>query len=190
MLDLEALENAVRDWVKTASGLDDDHVIFTHQDGPDPDEVDGGPYITILAFDDGSTLGMYPEEKTGADGVPYTIEHWRIDGQIEAYGPGAKQILLNFKSKCLLPTFYDPLTAAGIAADPDTRINSLPNPKGRQWEEHAKLEVVFRLRDGTTEDRGEDDLSPPAWADRLSYTGPEMAPRPITNPITITNPDA
>lgn len=183
MLSLETIEDTVQAWAVAASGLDDAHVIFSHQDGPDPS---GGPFITINVMEDSDTLGMYPEQKINGSGVPYTIEHWRLDGMIEAFGPGARQVLLNLKSKGYLESFYNLLLAQGIDLDFD-KVTSMPNTKNRSWEEHAQLPIIIRVGDSTTTDTGLDGETPPPYATQLTYTGPDVEPHPIAS-TTVTAP--
>lgn len=182
---LTTLEDTAHAWVVSASGLAADQVIHSHQDGPDP----VGLFITITALEDAHTEGLWPEEFMNDSGVPFTREHWRVAGCIDAYGTGARQLLADFKSKCLLPTHYGLLAAQKIEADPGG-LTFIPAIKSHGWEEHAKLDMVWRLADGSTTDPGTvdpdtDDPIPVAYFDTVSYSGPDMDPHPIpvTGPI-------
>jgi hypothetical protein len=182
-LTIETLEDAVHAWVLEVSGLPEARVIFSHQDGPEPATA---PYLTITVAESFETLGMYPEELVNGSGVAYTVEHWRIEGSLDAWGAGARQLIATVKSKCLLPSFYKLLSDLGIDADPGG-LTFIPAVKNRGWEEHAKLEMIFRLRDQTTTDTGAAEQV--GYFETIGYTLPDLDPHPVDDPITVEAAD-
>lgn len=186
-LNVTAFEDAVHAWVKACSGLADNKVIFSHQDAPDPRP----PYITITTIEDADTLGMYPEQGMNEDGEVTSLEHWRIEGCVEAWGTGARQALLTFKAKAYLPTFYALLQTANIAAHLGD-LTFLPAVKTQQWEEHAKIPVLFHYSNGDTVDDGAPDgdgtPQPLGYFDQVEYSGPDITPHPIPS-TTVTADD-
>lgn len=187
-IDLASLEDAARAWLMAASGLPEELVIFSHQDGPDPQ---GGAYLVLEVWESGDTLGMLPEQKTNEDGQVEQIEHWRIEGTVSIFGPGARQLLITTQSRSLLPSYYARIHTLGIDGELDGAIAHIPAVKARGWEEQAQCGLILRLRDGTLDTGAPDpetgEPAPPTWFDRVTISGPSM-PRPIP-PTTITRPE-
>lgn len=193
-IDLASLEDAAWAWIHAASGLPESRVIFSHQDGPDPDEdpdADGGPYVVLEVWESGDTLGMLPEQKTDAQGRANQIEHWRIEGTVSAFGPGARQVLITIKSRHLLPSYYAKIHTLGIDGELTGELAHIPENKARGWEEQAQIGLILRKREGTIDTGAPDDegaSTPLPWFDRATYSGPAFLPRPIP-PTTITRPE-
>jgi hypothetical protein len=187
-IDLASLEDAARAWLLAASGLPDERVIFSHQDGQDPG---GGAYMVIEVWESGDTLGMYPEQGVNSSGQGTQTEHWRVEGTVSVHGPGARHALITAKSRSLLPSYYARIHDLGIDGELDGEIAHIPENKARGWEEQAQIGLILRLRTGTIDTGAPDPEGTPAplaWFDRATYSGPDMAPRPIP-PTTITHPE-
>lgn len=172
-MNVATIEAAILEWIRAASGLNDQHVIMSHQDCTDP----SGLYIT-LDLEDADTLGMFPEQYFNSSGLMAERAHWRFEASIEAWRSGAYQLLITTKSKMLLGSVYQILQDAGISADLRV-VQSLPSLRGGQWEDHAKLSVVFHHGEVATADPdiGED---PVGYFTAITYEGPEMDPHPIS----------
>lgn len=182
---LEVFKDAAWDWIRAASGLPPEQVIFAHQDAPEP----VGDYITITIIEDADTLGQKPEEGVNELGQVYTKEHWRIEGNFQIWGDNAQQLMLVMKPKLLLPSYYKILTDAGFGAHYG-RAQFFPGLKTHQWEDSMKLDVVW-VTGASSVDTGAPDESgtpqPIGYFDSVEYSGPEMEPRPVPSAI-VTAP--
>lgn len=182
IIDLEAIEDGVFDWLKACSGLSDDNISHSHLDGNDPA---GEPYLTITLWDSGDTLGMHPEQSINEDGEPTQIEHWRIEGTIDTWGVGARQLMLTIKSNHLLPSYYQILQNADL--DGDIRgMLFIPGLKSRGWEEHAQATLIIRLRTDSTDEGAPDSEGAPqplGYFESISYSAPEAEPHPLTETV-------
>lgn len=63
-MQLRPIEDAIRAWVKTASGLSDAQIYFANQNGAQPASL---PFITILISESMRTLGAYDEQEQITD---------------------------------------------------------------------------------------------------------------------------
>lgn len=63
-MQLRPIEDAIRAWVKTASGLSDAQIYFANQNGAQPANL---PFITILISESMRTLGAYDEQEQITD---------------------------------------------------------------------------------------------------------------------------
>jgi|SRR3989344_3793931 len=149
--EIDDIEAIVCDWIIAASGLDNQRVIMSHQDCPDPQ----GVYITLELMQTGDTLGMFPEQFINPDtGVAYESGHWRFEGTIDAYRAGAYGLLTSTRSKLLLPSFYKTLNNAGLSAHLG-EAESTPNLLNRQWEQHASMLIIMHYVANPVEDSGD-----------------------------------
>jgi len=149
--EIDTIEAIACGWIIAASGLDDQHVIMSHQDCPDPQ----GVYITLELMESGDTLGMNPEQFVDPDtGIAYEIGHWRFEGTIDAYRAGAYGVLTKTRSKLLLPSFYETLNNAGISAHLGN-VESTPNLLNREWEQHASMPIIMHYVANPVDDSGD-----------------------------------
>lgn len=186
-LSIEDIEDGVFDWMKACSGLDEANILHSHQDGMDPADT---LYMTITLWNEGDTLGMYPEQGMSEAGEPTQIEHWRIEGTIDTYGPGARQLMVDIKSKHLLPSYYQILQDAGLHGDLEG-LTFLPAQKARGWEEHAQTNLIIRLRSDSVDEGAPDSEGTPTplgYFESISYSGPDAEPHPIPETV-ITQPE-
>ncbi len=186
-LSIEDVEDGVFDWLRACSGLNEADISHSHQDGADPAS---DTYLIITLFNAADTLGMHPEQSINDDGEPTQIEHWRIEGTIDSHGPGARQLMMDIKTKHLLPSYYQILQDAGLHGDIGKPL-FIPGQKAKGWEEHAQADLIIRLRSDSVDEGAPDSEGTPqplGYYTHMSYSGPDAEPHPIPETV-ITQPD-
>lgn len=144
-----AVEDAIRAWVKGASGLSDGQVIFGEQDGVHP----AAPWITISL---GDVIGRGVDElrttavDTGAKSVTQTASaHGFLPVQLRCYSADAtgentaRAILAKVKLALALETYRVPINDAGLGLQRQGTVQALPRVVNAGWESQAILELEF-----------------------------------------------
>lgn len=145
-----AIENALRAWVKTATGFADGKVIWSAQNGPRPD----GPFVAL-------TLGA--PVALGQDEITHNFDAGRPDGsKIEHVVRGVRELSLEvavfdadvvgdasaialvskLQTALRLPSVRDALNAAGLSPI-STATQNLAAVLGNDFEGRANLDVRF-----------------------------------------------
>lgn len=158
--DWVAVERAIYTWVKDASGLVADCVIWSHQNGKRPK----GQHVQIT-FGADTPVGSVPENRTsydaGADaGEEITIavvEVRAITIGVQVYAgaqngnASARAIASKIQNALNLPAAHAALNAAGLAPFDRGTIQSVPEVLDTGFEPRAVFQARFYLGDGAEE---------------------------------------
>jgi len=159
-MNFTAIENALRAWVLTASNLDEQHVIWSNQDGNRP----SGDVIT-LKLGDGIPLGAFDaiEEKTDLARPAGQEVELQVQGPREMVlaiqcftdsdsgDATARAVLSTVQTKARLPSIAAALEAAGVSIFDLGRVQYVPAINGTDFEGRAVLEVRLYVVDTASE---------------------------------------
>lgn len=164
-MDEEALENAVRAWVLSASGLADADVYFEDEDGTAKSKPKAAaPYITISL---GDLVELAPLQVTdsydnaaaaGQEMVETVTAIYELPVELQAFTPRttggstARSILSRVQLGLGLSTVRDALNAAGLGLRRRGAIRWVPSVRQAKFEGRAVLELSFQVG-GTVEAR-------------------------------------
>jgi hypothetical protein len=157
-----AVEDAVRAWVLTGSGLDNEHVIWADQDGPRP----GLPFVTIK-IGDLSPVGpadLVPDTdlaRAAGQEIRRTVTQlFEFTASVQAFTTpttgtaAARSLLARVHTAVRLPTVNDALNLAGIAPFDVGKVQNLSAVLGQGFEGRASLEVRFYAQESLAENLG------------------------------------
>lgn len=175
-----AIEDAIRAWVKTGSGLADAKVIWADQTGARP----AGPFVTIR-IGDLLALGAVDEVEELTDlGRPAGQEvEQRVVGlrefpvSVQAFGPAvagagtAREYLSKVQTALALPSVRDALEAAGVSSFDQGVVRTVNELVGTKYEGRAILECRFYLLESVSEFSGYIET-----VEATSYMGPPLGP--------------
>lgn len=154
-MNIKALEDAVRAWVVSASGISATSVFFAAQDVPSPSPA---PYVTIsLGFP--TRVGLdevrrdYDSTAEAGQEIVYTARGPReLVVTVECFTPNTtetnaqatgRQILSSIDAALSLPPIRETLNAAGMGVLRRGAPRWQPGIVRAGWEGRAWLEVVF-----------------------------------------------
>lgn len=166
MPSIQAVENAIRTWVRSGTGLDDAHVFFNDQPIPRP----LGPYVTVR-FTDDTQLGMVDTstnfDETRDPGVEIEVKastDQELNASIQVWQaptvtptnasdapPSAIAIALRLTKAAWLPSISGALSEAGVSLIDTGTIHNLSRLLGAQWEGRAAFDAKFYFRDSISE---------------------------------------
>lgn len=158
MIDIAAVENALRTWVKTASGLDDAHVYFNDQKIERP----VGPYVTIKLdslipqgavdslttnFDDTRDPGVEVEQRVDAlREAVVSIQVWQ--------SPTPVQLATTIQVGMRLPSVQDALDEAGVCPFSTNTVQNLARLLGTAFDGRAAFDAHFYITGSLSEFTG------------------------------------
>lgn len=156
----EPIENALRSWVRVASGFDDSAVIWDNQNGSRP----ARPFITLhlegplaLGAVDAVTHKYSATRPAGAE-IEIKAEGPReLTLSIQCYGlspigsDSPRAVLSRVQTKLGLPSVKDALGAAGVSVFDKGRIQDLSEILDTGFEARALLEVRCYAVESATE---------------------------------------
>lgn len=154
------LEDAIRAWVKTATGYDDAHVFFADQKPDRP----AGPYITIR-LDLATPLGAvdaveenYDEDREdGAQIEQVIIGEREVVARLQVFnaattGAGSAISIMSAVQLALsLPSVRDALSAACASPHDRGSVQNLGALLGTAFDGRASLDVKFYTRETISE---------------------------------------
>ncbi|MFZ5440464.1 MAG: phage neck terminator protein [Myxococcota bacterium] len=155
------LENAIRAWVLSSSGLSAGAVVFAHQDGRVPEE---GAYISLgdivqvgldelrWSFDPGQPAGQEVGFTTNGPRT-FTVTCSFFGGPTTG-SPTSRSRALDCQSALRLPTVRSALNAAGLGVLQEGTVRWVPAMDGTGWQGGAVLEVLFCARQTASERTG------------------------------------
>lgn len=145
------LEDAVRAWVVSATGLAADKVIFGEQDGNSP-AAGNTPAITVSI----GNVHQYTSEgrpdgyvEVSDEIVFSAISTNRIGAVFRCYSPAAtgelvaRAVLEKVLAQVELPPIREALNAAGLGIADTGDVLAVPRVVATKWESQAILEVAF-----------------------------------------------
>ena len=146
-IDWTTAENAIHAWVVTATGLNADHVIWTHQAGPRPST----PYIsmTVTAITKvGRDWTTVLENTGGGPGEEILLRsrgHRYATISFQAFGPGSISILTDLVGSA--PLFTVSLNTAGLGYAGFGTLNFIGDARlGDFLEPRAVVDTQFHLK--------------------------------------------
>lgn len=163
MIDFEAIEDALFDWVKAASGLADDYIFFDSQNGVAPIP---NPYVTIRIGDmpnigvDAQTHEYNSGASAGHEIVFYTNGMRDLTVSVTAFTPdtvgsgSARTIAAKLQAYLALDSIRDPLNAAGLGVLDAGTVRWVPKLDDTDFEGRALLEVRFCLAQSASDTTG------------------------------------
>lgn len=198
-MQLQPIENAIRAWVKMATGLSDPQVYFDHQNVPQPQSA---PFVTISIAESGTTLGLPEIDRTTNLALPAGTEVqqagtsiWDISILFQAFaentvtysagglpntsGLTAVELLAKVQLALNLESVHDPLNDAGISPYEYGVVRRLDAVIETGFEGRAVLEMKCYVADTVTEGVG--------YIDDVTGSG-ELSgdtPDPIIVPIDL-----
>jgi len=161
-VNITELENAIRAWVLSTTGLDPSRVWFSDQPVPSPAISSSSPRITI---------GVSNSRKVGQDELRHTFDSSRPAGQeieYQAIGPrevtvslqafaadgSSFELLETARTGLRLPSVRDALNAAGVGVLREGDVRSLFAVRGTTYEDRALLELVVLVSSSAVERLG------------------------------------
>lgn len=162
-LSWEDTENAIRQWVKLASGLDDQHVIWSDQSGPRPT----AGHITI-SIGDTTQVGAVDELQALTDlgrpagqEIELQVTGLRVMGiSIQAFTPKvtgfdcARALLSRVQTGAMLPSIRAVLDSVDVSVFDSGTVRSIPALLGTKFEGRGVLDcrayVVEQISEFTT----------------------------------------
>ncbi len=160
MMDMEDIEDAIWDWVKRSSGLDDNHIIWAHHHNTDGANVPSGTYISLSFGDDDSVgdmwSGVTDEEDAGGTIAMTGIVTLQLlmecfcgtDTWAQAQPRARLRSVINALS---LPSGYLGLRAANVGIGPVGPIQQLSLQRSGIFEPRAQVEITLHLIDTVSE---------------------------------------
>lgn len=173
-LNWAAAEDAIRNWVKTGSGLTDPFVYFANQQGKQPS---GGPFI-VIRLEGASPLGAY-------DGVEFLTDLTRAAGseiELRTYAPRefvvtltafagsvvtatgketSKDLLNRVRNAIGRESVIASLNAASLACYDIGDVVNISGLLEMKFESRATLEARFYTSDSDSEFTGYVTTAPP-----------------------------
>jgi hypothetical protein len=192
---LAAVEDAIRAWVKSASGLNDSNVYFADQKVERPT----GPFITIRIdgptslgavdplityYDAGRPAGMEIELRVeGQRSLLVSIQVWQAPTVVGTMSPSAVDLAATVRTALRLPTIRDALGDAGLSPYNVEPIRNLGRVLGTAFDGRAQFDVEFYWVENASEFTG--------YVNELdvgeTVSGGAVVD-PITDTIVITGP--
>lgn len=163
MIDFVVLQRVLFDLVDASSGLGDEGIFYSDQDGPSPQP---SPYVTIFIGDlinigvDGSTRDYAADRNPGAEIVRTTHGMRKLPVRFQAFTPQvvgsatARNILAKLQADLALPTYRDPLNSAGLGVLNQGDVKWVPKINNTQFEGRAVLEVLFCIPQSASDSTG------------------------------------
>lgn len=157
--DWGAVQDAIRAWVKTASGLADGAVIWSHQDGPRPSR----PFMTvrltaITATGDDWVESLYDGDRPAGQEIEKRVTGTReITVSVQAYtgsstgSSTATALLTKVQIALALPSIRAALNDAGIGVLSRGSVTDLSAVLEDKFEGRAALEARFTTTDDISE---------------------------------------
>lgn len=153
-MDIAALQTALRVWVKAASGLDDNHVIWSEQASVKLTT----PFIT-MRLGDLVPLGAVDEKRSdydplgapGAEMVLSVVGRRELAVSVQCFGAGCLGILSAVQTKIRLDSINDPLNTAGLSPFEIGTVQNLTELQETVFEPRALVEVKFYLAETASE---------------------------------------
>jgi hypothetical protein len=153
------IEDALRAWVKTASGLDDAHVIWGWQGGPRPSgthiDLRIGPRVPVgldshdWNYDAARPPGQEIEHRvTGLRELTLSVQCYSSEVSGNASAPA---ILAAVQTRMRLPSIHDALSSAGLSCFDNGQVMHVPQLVDADWESRAVLETRWYYRELETE---------------------------------------
>jgi hypothetical protein len=200
-MNLQVVEDALRAWVKTATGLDDSHVYFANQQVAQPSD---GPFITILVATNGVTLGLPEITRTtdltqplGKEVAQDGLSIWDLSVTFQAFaentvsypvpsfpivlptgqGITAVELLAKVQLALNLESVHGALNAAGISPYEYGTIRRVDAVIETYWEGRAILEMKCYVSDSAEEGVGY--VAEVTGTGEISGTGDAVDPRNI-----------
>jgi hypothetical protein len=158
--DWSALENAIRTWVKTGSGLSDTLVIWANQDGPRPTSqhatiligadtpVGAAPAVTHAYDEDADTGEEITITAREVSELAVTVQ---ILGGAATTSSNARALAKKTQVALGLPTVRAALKAAGLSCFDRGKVESVPEVLDADYEARAVLDVRFYIADDASE---------------------------------------
>lgn len=157
------IESGIRAWVVAASGIPEDHVIYSTQNGPRP----SAPFIE-LAFGDIMPLGAVDAiEQTydagavsGSEITLTTIGQRELSVVLRAYtsttfgGASARVLLSKLQTSLGVSSVRDTFHAAGVTCFDRGAVQTIPAVLDTRWEGRAQLILRFYVVDTASESSG------------------------------------
>ncbi len=170
------IEDGLRAWVKTASGLADSQVIWADQAGARPAgayiTLQLGPIVALGACDEVET--HYDEDADAGEEIELRVNGRRSFAvSIQAFTPSvtgastARALLSTVQTALGLPSVRTALAAAGVTPFESGPVNYVPALVGTLFEGRATLEAQFYTRETVSEYLGYIDT-----VETENYLGP------------------
>lgn len=170
-MNLAPIEDALRAWVKTATGLPDGQVYFANQNGPQPGASGQLPFVTILVAGDVLRMGALDEFSTstnlaapaGQEITQATQGPRDLAVSVQAFGEGtitktgvvtAPQLLAACQTALGLESVRYALNAAGLAPYDMGEIRRLDEVVETGFQGRATLDLRFYSGDYQSETNG------------------------------------
>ncbi len=163
MIDQATLERALFTLVDQSSGLGDAGIIFSDQDGPSPFP---SRYVTIRVGDllgigvDASTWDFAADRNPGQEIVRSAVGMRKFVATFQAFTPGtvgnatARTTLMKLQADLGLPSFREPLNAAGLGVLNQGDVRWVPKVNNTTFEGRAVLEVLFCIPQSASDSTG------------------------------------
>ncbi len=163
MIDFEAIEDALFSWVKTATGLADDFIIFDSQDGVSPIP---NPYVTIR-IGDLVNIGVdasehdYDSSAPAGEEIIFNSNGMRdLTVTLMAFTPATvgNATARNLAAKCqaflALDSVLLPLNIAGLGVLDAGNVRWVPKLDDTDFEGRAILDVRFCVAQSASDTTG------------------------------------
>lgn len=156
------VEDAIRAWVKSGSGLADAKVIWADQPGNRP----SAPYVTIrigdlLAIGHDSVTHDYDDEADAGEEITFTVRGTReFTVTVQTFTSAtvntgtAREYLSKVQTALSLPSVRSAFAAAGISAFDSGTLQNLSALRDAEFEGRAVLDVRFYVAEEVTEVTG------------------------------------
>lgn len=162
MIDWAAVERAVRAWVKTSSGYDDAHVVWSKQDGPRPSRpfvelnflslIDVGQDATNWYTDLGRPAGEEVELRLqGLRSAVFRVQVYTADA---TGASSARALAEQIRSKVNLPSILSALVSAGVAPYDQGIVRDLSGVLEAKQEGRAVFDASFYVKQEISEFTG------------------------------------
>ncbi len=154
-MDWPAIEDALHDWLKAATGVT---CIWAEQSGPQPRP----PYCT-LRIDGPRRLGGADElrqEAAGEDVRQLVVGQRELTVQCQAFTAGtnglatARELLTKAQVRLSLPSVRDQLSEVGLTVIDEGNVQNVSTVLETKWQGRAALDVRFGCADSAHERAG------------------------------------
>lgn len=154
------VEDAIRQWVKAATGYDDDHVIWAYQNGPRPTDafalIQMGDFLPLGAFDE--AIDEYDAFAAPGEEIISTVTGLRqFDVTVQVFTPevttgaAGRAKLAKCQTALALSSVRSALDNAGITPFNIGAVQWVPPVNNNAFEGRALLTVSFYTVDTLTE---------------------------------------
>lgn len=158
LVTISEVENAVRAWILSTTGLDGSRVWFAQQPVPSPAIDSGEPRITI-DVGDLRPIGQdelrhdFDSSRPAGQEIQYTaIGPREVTVSVQAFAEeGAGELLERAMTGLRLPSVRDALNAAGVGVLRVGTVRRLSVVRGTTYEDRALLEVVLQISSSAVE---------------------------------------